>query len=46
MSEPVQEVKKAPITFYEWAGGRKCVAGVTRTAIKLDRPWQCDIVVN
>ncbi|MEK7641191.1 MAG: HIT domain-containing protein [Patescibacteria group bacterium] len=46
MSEPVQEVKKAPITFYEWPGGRKSVAGGTRTAIKLDRPWQSDIVVN
>ncbi|MEK7654169.1 MAG: HIT domain-containing protein [Patescibacteria group bacterium] len=46
MSEPVQEVKKAPITFYEWPGGRKSVAGGTRTVIKLDRPWQSDIVVS
>ncbi|TSC81712.1 MAG: hypothetical protein G01um101419_764 [Parcubacteria group bacterium Gr01-1014_19] len=34
------------VTFYSWPGGRRSVAGGTRTAIKLDRPWQKDIEVN
>ncbi len=48
MSEraPVNEPKKSPVTFYDWPGGRRSVAGGTRTAIKLDRPWQKDIEVD
>lgn len=37
---------KVPVTFYAWPGGRRSVAGGTRNAIKLDRPWQKEIVVN
>jgi len=31
---------------YTWANGRKSLAGGTRTAINLDRPWQKEIEIN
>ncbi len=32
--------------IYTWPNGRKSIAGGTRTAISLDRPWQKEIEIN
>lgn len=39
-------IERPEVKLQRWPGGLYTVTGGTRTAVKLDRPWQVDIEIN